>query len=160
MSKKLQTVINRDRNTVLFDLDGTLALIDKRRALAEKPNGKINFDIFYDPQYIQLDEPNEPVIQLARMYQDWGYQNVIVSGRSDRTRGETINWLAKYNVPYQRLIMRKQKNYTPDDHLKERWLDKYLDRNDIHAVVDDRQRVVDMWRNHGLMVFQVGSGNF
>jgi len=30
------------RKTVIFDLDGTLALIDKRRTLATKPNGKLN----------------------------------------------------------------------------------------------------------------------
>ena len=32
--------------TVIFDLDGTLALIDDRRALATKPDGKIDWDIF------------------------------------------------------------------------------------------------------------------
>ena len=160
MSKKSQTPTSQAKNIVLFDLDGTLALIDQRRAIARKPNGKIDNKILYDPQHIHLDEPNEPVIQLARMYWDWGYQIVIISGRSDRTRTDTIHWLAKYEIPYNRLIMRKQKNYTPDDQLKEHWLDKYLDRDDIHAVVDDRQRVVDMWRRNGLTVFQVGSGDF
>ena len=29
--------------TVIFDLDGTLALIDERRAISAKPNGKINW---------------------------------------------------------------------------------------------------------------------
>ena len=33
------------KNTIIFDLDGTLALIDKRRELSTKPNGKINFDM-------------------------------------------------------------------------------------------------------------------
>ena len=30
---------------VIFDLDGTLALIDKRRALATKDNGKLDWDV-------------------------------------------------------------------------------------------------------------------
>ena len=34
---------------VIFDLDGTLANIDARRKLATKPNGKIDWDIFFDP---------------------------------------------------------------------------------------------------------------
>ena len=34
------------KNTIIFDLDGTLALIDKRRELSTKPNGKIDFDSY------------------------------------------------------------------------------------------------------------------
>ena len=146
--------------TVIFDLDGTLALVDKRREIAKKPNGKIDFDIFYDPQYIELDEPNSSVIELAKMYKRDGYGIVIVSGRSDRTKEATERWLEKYGILYDRMIMRKRKNFTPDNELKERWLEKYLDRDDIRVVVDDRQRVVDMWRRNGLNVFQVASGNF
>ena len=146
--------------TVIFDLDGTLALVDKRREIAKKPNGKIDFDIFYDPQYIELDEPNSSVIELAKMYKRDGYEIVIVSGRSDRTKEATERWLEKYGILYDRMIMRKRKNFTPDNELKERWLEKYLDRDDIRVVVDDRQRVVDMWRRNGLNVFQVANGNF
>jgi phosphoglycolate phosphatase-like HAD superfamily hydrolase len=148
------------KTTVIFDLDGTLALVDKRREIAKKPNGKINFDIFYDPQYIELDEPNSFVIELAKMYKRDGYGIVIVSGRSDRTKEATERWLEKYGILYDRMIMRKRKNFTPDNELKERWLEKYLDRDDIRVVVDDRQRVVDMWRRNGLNVFQVANGNF
>ena len=148
------------KTTVIFDLDGTLALVDKRREIAKKPNGKIDFDIFYDPQYIELDEPNSSVIELAKMYKRNGYEIVIVSGRSDRTKEATERWLEKYGILYDRMIMRKRKNFTPDNELKERWLEKYLDRDDIRVVVDDRQRVVDMWRRNGLNVFQVENGNF
>jgi phosphoglycolate phosphatase-like HAD superfamily hydrolase len=148
------------KTTVIFDLDGTLALVDKRREIAKKPNGKIDFDIFYDPQYIELDEPNSFVIELAKMYKRDGYEIVIVSGRSDRTKKATERWLEKYGILYDRMIMRKRKNFTPDNELKERWLEKYLDRDDIRVVVDDRQRVVDMWRRNGLDVFQVANGNF
>ena len=148
------------KTTVIFDLDGTLALVDKRREIAKKPNGKIDFDIFYDPQYIELDEPNSSVIELAKMYKRNGYEIVIVSGRSDRTKEATERWLEKYGILYDRMIMRKRKNFTPDNELKERWLEKYLDLDNIHVVVDDRQRVVDMWRRNGLDVFQVANGNF
>ena len=148
------------KTTVIFDLDGTLALVDKRREIAKKPNGKIDFDIFYDPQYIELDEPNSFVIELAKMYKRDGYEIVIVSGRSDRTKEATDRWLEKYGVLYDRMIMRKRKNFTPDNELKERWLEKYFDLDNIHVVVDDRQRVVDMWRRNGLDVFQVANGNF
>ena len=47
-----------NKKSVNLDLDGTLAIIDKRRVLATKPDGKINWDIFFDPKNISLDVPN------------------------------------------------------------------------------------------------------
>ena len=53
--------------SIIFDLDGTLALIDDRRTLSTKDNGKIDWDIFFDPNNINLDKPNQPVIKVAQM---------------------------------------------------------------------------------------------
>ena len=47
--------MTNDKKTIIFDLDGTLALIDKRRAISTKPNGKLDWDIFFDPKNISLD---------------------------------------------------------------------------------------------------------
>jgi len=63
------------RNTVIFDLDGTLANIEKRRLIAGSPTGnkpeksKMDWDVFFDPRNIQLDEPNLPVIKMAQYLQ-------------------------------------------------------------------------------------------
>ena len=57
-------VVNKD--VVIFDLDGTLANIDARRKLATKDNGKMNWDVFFDPTNISLDLPNQPVIEMAK----------------------------------------------------------------------------------------------
>ena len=54
----------------------------------------------------------------------------------------------------------KTMNFVPDEVLKKDMLDKYLDINDIFMVVDDRQKVVDMWRSLGLICLQVAEGNF
>ena len=55
------------KKTVIFDLDGTLAIIDKRKEHATQSNGKINWNEFFNPAHISFDEPNEPVIKLAQM---------------------------------------------------------------------------------------------
>jgi len=44
--------------------------------------------------------------------------------------------------------------------LKQNWLYTTLRNDDIFAVFDDRQQVVDMWRDNGLTVFQVADGDF
>ena len=56
-----------DKKTVIFDLDGTLALIDKRRDISTKDNGKMDWDKFFDPRNIHLALPNQPVIDMAKM---------------------------------------------------------------------------------------------
>ena len=39
-------------------------------------------------------------------------------------------------------------------------LDTFVDINDVFLVVDDRDKVVKMWRDLGLNTFQVAPGNF
>ena len=151
-----------NRNTVIFDLDGTLANIDVRRKLAAKPNGKLDWDIFFDPSNIKLDVPNEPVVKMAQMFAENGYTIIIFSGRSDRTKYSTRSWLSNNRVPFQKLVMRDSNasHFVPDDILKKDMLDKHVDIDDVFLVVDDRNKVVDMWRSLGLDVFQVADGDF
>ena len=150
------------KNTIIFDLDGTLALIDKRRDLSRKPNGKIDFKILHDPSNIYLDKPNLPVIRMAQLFAQDGFNIVIFSGRSDKTKFTTKSWLTHNRVPFHKLVMRPHKtmNFIPDDILKRDMLDNHVDINDIFMVVDDRQKVVDMWRSLGLICVQVAEGNF
>ena len=151
----------RNDKIVIFDLDGTLALIDKRRALATKDNGKMDWDVFFDRDNIKLDVPNTPVITMAQLLHSQGFRIVIFSGRSDRTKDVTIDWLDKHKVPFDLLQQRpKDKHYWPDNELKQFWLDTLLDKDDVFAVFDDRQQVVDTWRANGLTCFQVADGDF
>ena len=151
-----------NKNTVIFDLDGTLANIDVRRKLATKPNDKLDWDVFFDPSNIKLDVPNEPVVKMAQLFAEDGFNIVIFSGRSDRTKYSTRSWLSQNKVPFNKLVMRphKTKNFVPDDILKKDMLDKYVDIDDVFLVVDDRDKVVKMWRSLGLPVFQVAYGDF
>ena len=150
------------KNTIIFDLDGTLALIDKRRYLSRKPNGKIDFKILHDPSNIHLDIPNPPVVKMAQMFDENGFNVVIFSGRSDKTEHTTRSWLTHNRIPFHKLVMRPHKtmNFIPDDILKKDMLDKHLDIDDVFLVVDDRQKVVDMWREEGLTCMQVDPGEW
>ena len=151
--------------TVIFDLDGTLADITKRREMSTKENGKIDWDIFFKPENIWFDIPNEPVIEMAKVLSQKN-RIVIFSGRSKATKDETKRWLNKFDVPFDEIKMRPTSNdwkFMPDDELKQHWLDTLFpgDKKDnILCVFDDRQKVVDMWRSNGLTCMQVDEGNF
>ena len=166
------------KKTVIFDLDGTLAIIDKRKEHATNPDGKINWNEFFNPAHISFDEPNEPVIKLAQMFHDYNYEILIFSGRNDRMYERTVEWLEWNDVPFDLLVMRPDKfqgrtwpvaeynpatpdmRFMPDEILKKKMLDTFVDINDVFLVVDDRDKVVKMWRDLGLNTFQVAPGDF
>ena len=149
---------NMDKK-VIFDLDGTLALIDKRRDLATK-DGKMDWDVFFDPDNIDLDIPNDVVVSMAKMLSSQGHPIWILSGRSDVTHQATVDWLNKHDIWFDHLIMRPQNHlYMPDNDLKQMWLDT-IGVDNVAMVFDDRNQVVDMWRQNGLTTFQVADGDF
>ena len=167
------------KNTVIFDLDGTLANIDTRRNMSLKPNGKLDWDIFADPSSIlNWDVPNVPVIKMAQLFKADGFRIVIFSGRNDRGFDATVQWLNNNHVPFDLLVMRPDKfkdkswpiadgnpatsdmRFMPDEILKRKMLDTFVDINDVFLVVDDRDKVVKMWRDLGLNTFQVAPGDF
>ena len=100
---------------------------------------------------------------MAQMFHSQGFEVIICSGRSDRTKDATIDWLNQHDVPFDDIHMRptdKKSHFMPDNMLKQNWLFTILNNDDIFAVFDDRQQVVDMWRDNGLQVFQVADGDF
>ena len=98
---------------------------------------------------------------MAQLLAEDGFNIFIFSGRSDRTINVTRSWLTRNRVPFHKLVMRGKDNlFMPDDKLKKQFLDKHADINDVFAVFDDRQKVVDMWRENGLITFQTEKGNF
>ena len=150
----------RNDKIVIFDLDGTLALIDDRRDLATKDNGKFDWDVFFNPDNISLDLPNQPVIDMANLLHNQGFRIFILSGRSDVTKQATINWLNDNGIWWDHLVMRPQNHlYLPDNDLKQMWLDS-IGKDNVAMVFDDRNQVVDMWRKNGLTCFQVADGDF
>ena len=168
------------KNTIIFDLDGTLAIIDRRRDHAIKmgKNGKMNWNEFFNPAHIAFDEPNEPVIKMAQVFKSQGFKIVIFSGRNDISFDRTVEWLEWNDVPFDLLVMRPNKfkpkswpvakgnpatpemRFMPDEILKKKMLDTFVDKDDVFITVDDRQNVVDMWRVEGLTCFQVAPGDF
>lgn len=148
--------------TVIFDLDGTLA--DLTHRLHHVRNSNNRWDKFF--KACVDDKPIESVCALARMLMDMAFDAdnpialkiIVVSGRSDEVRNETEEWLERHNLTFHELIMRPAGDYTPDHILKERILDQLLkDGHEILFVVDDRQRVVDMWRRRGITCLQAAA---
>lgn len=150
---------------VIFDLDGTLADIEARRKLSTKENGKIHWGKFFDPANIAMDLPNWPVIETFKALQSAGFKCIIFSGRGSATRTATVKWLDSFGIKPDILKMRPINSFTADDVLKLEWLNSLetehnISKEDILCIFDDRDKVVNMWRNEGLTCMQVAPGAF
>lgn len=138
--------------TVIFDLDGTLADIEHRLHFIQ---GSVkDWDGFYAACI--GDAPKPDIIELIQMCEDAGHRIIISSGRSEDVRKETEDWLFEHDISYDELFMRPNKCYTPDQALKKAWLDQgvFGPKDDILFVVEDRDRMVKMWRDQGLTCLQ------
>lgn len=133
-------------SAIICDLDGTLAHLNGRYP--------------YDWHLVGNDGINEPVAAIIRTLAIL-HRVIIVSGRDEVCRKETMEWLDKWNVPYKNLIMRRHKDNRPDEEVKlEMYRDHIQGKFNVHAVFDDRNKVVAMWRGLGLTCLQVAEGNF
>lgn len=149
------------KDVVIFDLDGTLALIEHRRHLVE--GKRQDWTAFYAACID--DEPNLPVIATLHAHRAAGHTVMIVSGRSDEVRPQTEAWLFQHvftdEPGMSPPIMRRAGDYTPDDMLKRQWLgDGTIPHERVLCAYDDRDKVVQMWRNAGVACFQVAPGDF
>lgn len=146
------------KQTALFDIDGTLADIEHRRAYLAKspPDWKAFNDEMGD------DTPNVSVVSLYRsLWHADCYDLILVTGRNERSRALTEQWLAWNEIPFSRLLMRADHDSRPDHVIKEELLDLLLgEGRDIAFTVDDRQQVVDMWRRRGITCLQCDVGDF
>lgn len=154
----------------IFDLDGTLADMEHRLGFIQ---GKVkDWDSFF--LSCSEDEPIQPTVATLKALRRSGAEIWIWTGRSAIARPQTLGWLRKNGLtsalmregsPFlteNALRMRPADLRTKDHVLKESWLKSLsvADRSRLVATFEDRQQVVDMWRQNGVTCYQVDYGNF
>ena len=150
---------------ILCDLDGTLALLDRNP---------------FNASECDKDEINKAVAEvLKNFYLSGNYHILFVSGREDKYKAPTELFLqrmfAEFIHPHlppvaedeqhqfaYHLYMRRSGDYRKDSIIKREVYEQHIkDRYNVLFVLDDRNQVVDMWRNElGLVCFQVDYGEF
>ena len=140
---------------VVFDLDGTIADIGHRVHFVR--GGNKDWESFFAG--CVADTPNWPVVRAFDAHIMADHTVEIWSARSDIVRPETEAWLqlAAGIDPAYLTHMRSTGDNTPDVELKRYWLHQLHESERPDIVYDDRQRVVDMWREEGIACFQVAA---
>ncbi|URC15327.1 polynucleotide kinase/phosphatase [Paraglaciecola Antarctic GD virus 1] len=134
--------------SVMFDIDGTLASMKGKRGP-------------YDWDKVHLDRPRTDIINLLKMYEENDYKIIILSGRDGSCYDATKKWLMRMGIETGLLYMREAGDDRCDTIVKQEMFNEHVRSNyNVKLVFDDRQRVVDMWRNIGVQCCQVNEGNF
>ena len=141
-------------NCIICDVDGTLALKGDRSP--------------YDCSTAEKDKLNGPVAHLLSVMQkSFTAKTFIFTGRENTSYNsitvETITrqWLENNYINYNALYIRPEKDSRNDAIVKKEMYDKHVKgKYNVLYVIDDRPRVVRMWRSLGLTVLDVNRDQY
>jgi predicted kinase len=132
-------------HAVIFDIDGTLALMGKR--------GPFDWD------KVDRDDVNLIVAEQINFHKSAGRTIIIVSGRDESCRKLTEEWFEFYNISFDHFFMRPENDFRKDTLIKkEIYQQRILNRFNVLAVYDDRLQVLNTWYELGVFTFCVNQG--
>lgn len=136
---------------IILDFDGTIADYRKREHIRD-----IDFS-----EYIKLsytDIPFKAVCEIIRLFKN-EYKIIILSARAESARQETIDWLSRFNIHFDKLILKQDSDTRDDGYIKYEILNESLmTEYDILFCIDDRSTCISYMRQLGLPAFQCGEG--
>lgn len=147
---------NLQEKWVIFDLDGTLADITHRLHHIKKELQ--DWDAF-NADCIK-DSPKYNIMWLGAMAKNYGIKIAIVTGREEVVRDKTIHWLNFYGISYDEIYMRKEGDRRSDVDVKKEVFHNHFRNRLVLFVIEDRERVVNMWRSLGLTCLQCQPGDY
>lgn len=142
----------------VFDLDGTLANVDHRQEHALNKD----WDTFHSLAY--LDQPYTNIVELfSTIPEDWTI--IIITGRDEKHRQMTEEWLDEHNIYPDEVFMRPEGNHRPDHEYKLSVIDTYCGSREkalasVIAWFEDRDNLVEKLRDAGFTILQVKAGAY
>lgn len=147
---KGREVIQRNETlprAIICDIDGTLALSTGRN--------------IFDWSQVHTDEVNHMVARAIEFFRKEGYKILITTGRDGSCAEQTKKWLKNNQIDFDEYFTRPAGNNEKDCMIKERiYRNEILPKYNVVLVLDDRDQVVQKWRELGLVCWQVQNGAF
>ena len=140
----------RRKKYIICDIDWTIANLDHRlHYIKNKPK---DHEAFYSS--VWQDLPIQQTIDIINSFY-WQYDIVLMSWRRNWCCEDTEHWLAKHWVKYDYLLMRNSFDFRDDVDVKRDLYNFCLKYKYVYFVIDDRKRVVDLWKEIGLYTIDV-----
>lgn len=138
-----------------------IAVLENEHGVFLADKSKVKFKPDYEAfnNLLEKDIPNAKVVKICQALAD-NYAIYICTGRPEKFRERTEKWLESYGIPYNQILMRPDNNSESDAVIKKRMLDLIQRTCNIVAVFDDKEKVVNMWRENGILCCQVAKGEY
>ena len=147
-----------EKQTIIFDVDGTIADVEHRRHhVTQRPTDWKSFK-----EQTRFDTPVEWVCDIAKRHIARGDDVAFFSARNEEQRSLTEAQIdERIGKGHKGLFLRPDGDFRPDEEFKSALADKFEEfGGKIDIVFDDRNKVVDMWRARGTTCVQVAEGDF
>lgn len=142
-----QRALHKRSDTVLFDLDGTIADTMTYEKHHKGKNGK-NQDFAQEALEVGV---NQDILDKMHKAKKEGKAVVILTARSAHYRDETKKWLSKNGIPHDSLVMRPTDNTKKDQVVKRELLEEdILPKFDVSKAYDDRKKNRRMFEKLGI----------
>ena len=141
---------------IFFDIDGTLSLPGERlKYIRQRPK---DFEAFYAG--IRDDKVNRPIADICRALMFRRRDVRIVTGRPERTRRDTFEWLwdARIHIYGECIYMRDDNDYRADTEVKPELIRHLL--SEVGCIFENRTKMVEAWRALGITCVQVAKGDY
>jgi len=131
---------------IVVDIDNTLVDSTERWSICQQFKKKSDiWNCFFDPDKLYLDKPIWKVIEVVRQYHNAGYKIIIITGRLEKLKEATIEQLNKYDIPFDIIFLRKEKDFRKDFEYKAEIIEQLIVTGyKIELVIDDSKEVRDV----------------
>ena len=136
-------------NCIICDLDGTLVMHNGRMPFEWK---RINED--------KIDERLSYILNSLSLFKD-KCKIIFLTGRPDSVKEDTEAWLNEHYKGEYILMTRDVKDSSHGYEYKKALYEKeILNKYNVLCVFEDSNKCVEMWREQGLLTFQVQNGDY
>lgn len=128
---------------IIYDIDGTLSIITDRYP--------------YDWDKVGLDAVNNDILHMLYYYKEkTDYKIIIVTGRDGICKEDTLEWLNRYEIPYDDFYIKPVSDNTKGYKFKEHiLLNELMPKYNITHAIDDRIKEIYMYKSHGIKTIKV-----
>jgi hypothetical protein len=142
----------------VFDVDGVLSDAAGRQHYLDASTGKRDWKAFFAASG---DDPLIEEVNRLLSLLDAKLLIVLLTARPVTVRPQTLAWLARYDVRWDLLVMRPDREYQPSLEFKRSMVGPLRDAGlDLRIAFEDDRRNVAMFRSCGIPCVYIHSGYY
>lgn len=147
------------KNIIVYDIDGTISDGAHRQHLLPREE-----DMNCDKAWLKFNKAcidDDPIEDICDLYRELycsqsDYEMILLTGRGEGAREETIAWCDKHHIWYHQLIMRPEGDCRRGYEFKKEVLES-IGPEKIWMSFEDLDRNVEMMRELGITTVQVAT---